>query len=96
MCLTDWFQSWRRNGWRTAAGKAVENRDLVESIVGKMEARERLGTRTKLKKVKGHSNDPGNVAADSLAVLGANEAKAKGAVAGTQPGDAAADGADGF
>ncbi|MCJ1386973.1 hypothetical protein MMC17_010102 [Xylographa soralifera] len=73
-CVTLWHINWRRNGWKTSAGKAVENRDLVENILGKMEERGALQTRTTFEWIKGHANHPGNVEADSLAVTGARRA----------------------
>ncbi|KAF2840306.1 ribonuclease H-like protein [Patellaria atrata CBS 101060] len=76
-CVTEWFKSWRTNGWVTSAKKPVENKDLVEAIVLKIEEREAAGVQTKFTWLKGHANDPGNVAADNLAVRGAQEAKAK-------------------
>lgn len=55
----------------TAAGKPVENRDLVEAILAKIEERESLGVKTLFEWVKGHNRDPGNEAADQLAIDGA-------------------------
>ncbi|KAJ2898767.1 hypothetical protein MKZ38_003677 [Zalerion maritima] len=68
-CVTEWFQSWRKNNWMTKAGP-VKNRDLVESILDLLEIRAKEGGHTKFQWVKGHSNNPGNVAADRLAVQG--------------------------
>ena len=73
-CLTNWFVNWRRNGWKNAAGKAVENKDLIESILAKIEEREGLRVRTNFEWIKGHSNDEGNKQADKLAVDGARKA----------------------
>jgi len=73
-CVTEWFISWRRNGWVASSKKPVENRDLVEAILTRIEEREALGSRTKFQWLKGHDGDPGNVAADELAVKGAEEA----------------------
>jgi len=102
-CVTSWFQKWRANGWVNASKKPVENRDLIEKIIGYIEEREMTsnkyasiveedeekgdnGTiydkakveswkkgraRVEFIWVKGHANDPGNTAADRLAVLGA-------------------------
>ena len=71
-CVTTWFQTWRRNGWKTAAGKAVENKDLVENILARIEERlNQCGARTDFEWIKGHANNPGNVEADRLAVEGA-------------------------
>jgi ribonuclease HI len=30
--LSKWIHGWRRKGWRTAAGGAVLNRDLIEAV----------------------------------------------------------------
>ncbi|KAL1625842.1 hypothetical protein SLS54_003314 [Diplodia seriata] len=75
-CVTVWFVNWRKNNWLTAAKKPVENKDLVEAIVARIEEREKLGTKTIFTWLKGHADDPGNVAADQLAVQGARNAQA--------------------
>lgn len=79
-CVTVWFISWRRNNWMTASKKPVENRDLVESILDKIEERESLKVKTLFEWVKGHNLDKGNEEADRLAVngahIGASEKKA--------------------
>lgn len=72
-CVTSWSINWRKNGWKTAAGKAVENKDLVENILNKIEERQRLRVQTKFEWIKGHANHPGNVEADKLAVNGAKK-----------------------
>ena len=77
-CVTEWFIKWRQNGWLNSAKKPVENKDLIEKIINLLEQRQRIGaSRTKVEFVwvKGHANDPGNVAADELAVSGARQAK---------------------
>ncbi|KAJ5653193.1 Ribosomal protein L9/RNase H1N-terminal [Penicillium lividum] len=72
-CVTVWFVNWRRNNWMTKDKKPVENKDLVESILVKIEEREELKVKTLFQWIKGHSQDPGNEAADRLAVNGAHE-----------------------
>ena len=73
-CVTVWYINWRNNGWKTAAGKSVENKDIVENILCKIEERGFLESRTLFEWIKGHDNDPGNEAADRLAVGGARSA----------------------
>ncbi|KAL8867227.1 MAG: hypothetical protein Q9174_005800 [Haloplaca sp. 1 TL-2023] len=72
-CVTTWCINWRRNGWKTAAGKAVENRDLVENVLSMIEERDALKVQTAFEWIKGHANHPGNVEADRLAVEGARK-----------------------
>lgn len=74
-CVTEWFLNWRRNGWLNASGKPVENKDIIETILTKIEERQVVGSKTLFEWLKGHANDPGNEAADSLAVSGAREAR---------------------
>ena len=51
-------------------GKPVENKDLIADIRITIEERDRLGRATCFMWVKGHANNPGNHAADELAVAG--------------------------
>lgn len=50
----------------------MENKDLVESVLAKIDERNSLGIQTNFEWIKGHANHPGNVEADKLAVNGAN------------------------
>ena len=70
-CVKDWYENWRRNGWKTSAGKAVENKDIIENILLRKDERDQLKVQTAFEKVKGHDHRPGNVEADRLAVNGA-------------------------
>lgn len=54
----------------------MENKDLVEAVVHRIEERKRAGSETEFTWLKGHADDPGNTAADGLAVKGARDAKA--------------------
>lgn len=62
-----WWQRWLSNGWRTAGGKAVSNRDLWEALLELRRDHLLTGARLLFVKVKGHSGDPGNDAADRWA-----------------------------
>ena len=69
-CITKWVTNWKKNGWQTAAGKPVINKeDLIEldKAVGSLG---RLNV--KWTHVKGHADNYGNNQADKLAVSGAN------------------------
>ncbi|KAH7089451.1 ribonuclease H-like domain-containing protein [Paraphoma chrysanthemicola] len=69
-CLTEWFPKWEKNNWKSSSGKAVENKDLIEPIIARIREREMCRAKTNFKWIKGHANDPGNIAADQLAVQG--------------------------
>ncbi len=71
--MTKWLGGWKRKGWRTSAGKAVKNRDLIEALEGEL-ARHR---RVRWHWVKGHTTDAQtalNDRADELAVAAAAQA----------------------
>jgi len=68
-CVNVWMKNWKKNGWITATGQEVKNKeDLLELDKllqqGKIEV--------KWTHVKGHSDNVGNIEADKLAVRGAN------------------------
>merc|ERR1712150_337223 len=69
-CITKWVANWKKNGWKTAAGKPVINKeDLIELD----KAVDTVGWgNVKWTYVKGHSDNYGNNQADKLAVAGAN------------------------
>ena len=37
-CVTKWIKGWMKNGWRTASGGPVLNRELIEELAGLYEA----------------------------------------------------------
>ena len=55
----------------TSDNKPVENKDLVQSILDKMNERTAAKAKTMFEWVKGHYLDHGNAEADRLAVSGA-------------------------
>jgi ribonuclease HI len=69
-CIEDWSRKWVDNNWKNSSGKDVENRDLIEPIKARISERNMCGAETNFKWIKGHANDPGNTAADLLAVQG--------------------------
>ncbi|KAM0162281.1 hypothetical protein ACHAQE_001804 [Botrytis cinerea] len=72
-CATVWYKNWGKNGWKTSTGKPVMNEDLVKQIRALIDKRTKNKAQTNLTWVKGHDENPGNVAADRLAVKGAME-----------------------
>ena len=64
--ITAWIGRWKRNGWRTAGGAPVKNRDLWEQLDALLAIHP-----AQWRWVKGHAGHPGNERADALANLGA-------------------------
>ena len=73
-----WIVGWKRNGWRTSAGKPVANAELIRAIDARLELR---NAKTTITWVKAHTvgGDPYNEMADrrayaaSSAILGGRE-----------------------
>jgi ribonuclease HI len=63
--ITKWISGWKRNGWMTAAGKPVVNRDLWERLDLLTQARKR---RLAWGHVKGHAGHEINERCDVIAV----------------------------
>ena len=66
--ITQWIQNWKRNGWKTAARKAVKNADLWKLLEAEVTKHE-----VEWHWVKGHSGHPENELADRLANQGIEE-----------------------
>src|SRR5689334_13121371 len=64
--ITQWVFGWRRNGWRTASGGEVLNRDLWEELFALSSARGPKGVEWKW--VRGHVGTAGNERCDEIAV----------------------------
>lgn len=60
--LSKWIHGWRKKGWKTAEGKPVLNRDLIESLDAKLRALE-----VKYTWVRGHNGHGMNEVCDALA-----------------------------
>ena len=63
--ISNWIHNWKRNGWRTAAKKAVKNVELWQRLDAAI-ARHQIDWRW----VKGHAGNAGNERADELARQG--------------------------
>jgi ribonuclease HI len=59
--VLEWLAGWRRNGWKTASGKPVENQDLWKELAP------RLGERIEWRWTRGHAGTPGNERCDEIA-----------------------------
>lgn len=59
--ISQWIKNWVRNGWKTASGQPVKNRDLWEAL---LELEKRLSVDWNW--VKGHSGDLHNEFCDDL------------------------------
>lgn len=63
--ITEWMVNWKKRGWKTAANKPVKNEDLWRRLDQSIQRHS-----IEWIWVKGHSGDPGNETADSLANQG--------------------------
>jgi len=69
--ITSWIKNWKRNGWRTAAGTPVKNKELwieIDTLQSKM-------TSVEWRWVKAHNGHPQNELVDTLAHREATEIK---------------------
>jgi ribonuclease HI len=62
--INEWIESWKSNGWKTAAKKPVKNVDLWQSLDEQVKKH-----RINWHWVKGHAGIEGNEMADQLANL---------------------------
>lgn len=63
--IRQWVHGWRRNGWKTAEGKDVLNRDLWEELIRVVQAH---GHPVAWNYVAGHAGIPSNERVDEIAV----------------------------
>jgi len=68
--ITRWLANWKKNGWKTAAKKAVKNQDLWQEL-DQQTSRHAVQWQW----VKGHSGHSENERADALANQGMDKVK---------------------
>ena len=71
--ITEWISGWKARGWRTAAKQPVKNVDLWKRLDALVAG---SGHKITWRWVKGHSGDPGNERADTLANRGVEQQRA--------------------
>lgn len=65
-----WIKKWKTNGWIKADGGPLGSKELWQEIDALKTALESNGTKVNMEWVKGHGDNPGNILADKLAVVG--------------------------
>jgi len=70
--MTEWVSGWQRNGWKTAAKKDVENRDIWEAL-----AAARGSMNISWEHVDGHAGVPANERCDEIATSFADDVPMK-------------------
>jgi len=70
--ISEWIESWKSNGWKTAAKKPVKNVDLWQSLDEQVNKH-----RINWHWVKGHAGIEGNEMADQLANVAIDRAMEK-------------------
>lgn len=68
--ITVWINNWQKNNWRKSDNKSVKNVELWQKLQSQIKKHDIMWCW-----VKGHANNPGNIAADNLAVQGREIAK---------------------
>ncbi|MDH6131509.1 ribonuclease HI [Kitasatospora sp. MAA4] len=80
--VTKWLAAWKRNGWKTAAGKPVANRELIQRIDALLEGRDVTFVYVPAHQVNG---DPLNAIADKAASDAARTQQDAGGTAADLP-----------
>ncbi|WP_377273400.1 ribonuclease H [Peterkaempfera sp. SMS 1(5)a] len=80
--VTKWLAGWKRNGWKTAAGKPVANRELIQHIDALLEGRDVIFVYVPAHQVNG---DPLNAIADKAASDAARAQESAGGTAADLP-----------
>ena len=53
-CVTDWYQAWQANNWRTRTEGPVKNKDLVQAVRAKIDERDLHGTPDQVNSSRDH------------------------------------------
>lgn len=69
--ITEWVSGWKARGWKTAAKQPVKNVDLWQRLDELVSS---SGHKIDWRWVRGHTGNPGNEHADSLANRGVEQA----------------------
>ncbi|SMF60291.1 ribonuclease HI [Pseudobacteriovorax antillogorgiicola] len=64
--ITQWIWGWMRNGWKTASGNDVSNKELWQSLLTAVQGREKIG-KISWHYVRGHRGIEGNERVDHIA-----------------------------
>ncbi|MFB8240876.1 RNase H family protein [Kitasatospora purpeofusca] len=80
--VTKWLKGWKRNGWKTAAGKPVANQELIQRIDELLDGRDVTFVYVPAHQVDG---DPLNAVADKAASDAARTQEAAGGTAADLP-----------
>lgn len=65
-----WSNNWKNNSWITTTGTLVKNSEIIKYILAMVQVRKLQGQMFHMEKVKAHSSDQQNEAADALAKAG--------------------------
>ena len=76
--ITEWIESWKKRGWKTASKKSVANQDLWQQLDELCQPRD-----VDWHWVKGHAGHAGNEKADELANLGVTSSSENFSIAET-------------
>ena len=71
-CITRWVKGWKKNGWKTAKGEDVKNKEDLVILDNLIQTASSIHPYMDIKwtHVEGHSGIVGNEEADRLAVAG--------------------------